>query len=105
MSVVMISYHGTFDREGAAVTAQNIEVVDLLRKTTVKIVDQSGEVRGTGFFIARGLILTAAHVVDALEGRVAYVSWNDSTARPARVLMLEPSACPLGIDIYPMPDL
>src|SRR5690242_7347194 len=53
----------------------------LLKQCTVRIEDDGGRGQGTGFFVAPGLILTCAHVVQAAQARNANVTvfWN---ARP-----------------------
>jgi len=50
---------------------------ELLHNCIVKVVDPQGS-RGTGFFVAPGLILTCAHVVEAAgkQKMPVEISWN-----------------------------
>ena len=83
----------------------NDEVIFLLRKTTVQVLDAAGRLQGTGFFVAPGLILTAAHVVERFDGEPILIRWKAEQAVPAQSVWAEPPWCPPGIDIYPLPDL
>lgn len=51
---------------------------DLLDSCTVKILSSSKQLKGTGFFIAKGLILTCAHVVkDFKDSDEIDISWRN----------------------------
>ncbi|MEU4443198.1 trypsin-like peptidase domain-containing protein [Actinosynnema sp. NPDC050801] len=83
----------------------NDDLVELLRAATVAVVNQYGVLRGSGFFIAPGTVLTAAHVIDRLDGEEAHVRWGDTGAHPASVRWSDPERPTAYVDIYPLPDL
>ena len=59
-------------------------LLELLRRCTVRF---SGASQGTGFFVAPGMILTCAHVVEDMRGKVARINieW-DGKPYPATIL-------------------
>jgi hypothetical protein len=86
------------------VTLPGIGIHELVRSATVRI-EQDGEHRGTGFFVAPGFVLTAAHVVAAAKvaGDTITVRWQgQSFDVPADKvgLLAEPDES----DLYPWPD-
>ncbi len=85
-------------------TLRGIGIHELVRSATVRI-EQDGEHRGTGFFVAPGFVLTAAHVVAAAKvaGDAVTVRWQgQSLDVPAEKvgLLAEPDES----DLYPWPD-
>jgi hypothetical protein len=79
-------------------------LITLFRQCAVRIGDDAGRFRGTGFFVAPGRIVTCAHVVHgAAELRV---QWQDrqpvratvAAAQPPLALVSDPAT-------YPFPDL
>src|SRR5262249_41809820 len=76
---------------------------DLLSDCTVQIC-VNGELCGTGFFIAQGLVLTAAHVIaGAADPKNIQVTWRGN-ASIARRYWREPSSS-YQSDPYPYPDM
>jgi hypothetical protein len=82
----------------------NNEVRALLRNTTLRVLDQAGNTRGTGFFIAPDFVMTAAHVLAGIDGQVL-VQWDGGQPVIAQIVWAEPQFCPPGVDVYPAPDL
>jgi hypothetical protein len=80
-------------------------IVDLLRGVTVQILDSEGELRGSGFFIAPGQVLTAAHVLERFRSGSVWVRWQSRQPAPAVVEWAQPSQSTPGIGVYPLPDL
>jgi hypothetical protein len=80
--------------------AQSLD--ELLRACTVRLSTPTGAV-GTGFFVAKGLVLTCAHVVRGPTGRASAVTveWagHSNTVAPKDV-QLQPDPCPQK-DVFP----
>lgn len=78
-------------------------LIALFRRCVVRVNDEAGSFRGTGFFVAPGVVLTCAHVVHGAGG--LRVRWRDR-AVPAYVVRAEPplDSVPDAAD-YPLPDL
>ena len=75
----------------------------LLRRCVVRIDDGTGSFRGTGFFVAPGLVLTCAHVVHGADG--PQVRWQDNAAL-AKVVDAAPQLGSVSTPAdYPLPDL
>jgi tetratricopeptide (TPR) repeat protein len=83
----------------------NSDVVNLLRMTTVRVLDQAGDVKGTGFFITKDRVLTAAHVVEQFGGARVFVQWDGQGRAPAECEWAKPQNRPVGVAVYPLPDL
>lgn len=80
------------------------ELLDLLRLATVRIVDDDGGSRGSGFFISREYVLTAAHVVADLDADAIRVEWENGGDVGTRV-WCEPDGNVDLSGIFPLPDL
>jgi S1-C subfamily serine protease len=78
-------------------------LIALFRQCVVRVGDEAGSFRGTGFFVAPGLVLTCAHVVHGAAG--LRVRWRDRTVAVG-VVRAEPplESVPDPAD-YPLPDL
>jgi Trypsin-like peptidase domain len=74
--------------------------VDLVKQATVRLI--SGKVTGTGFFIARNIVLTCAHVLSVPSGGKVLVRVGDREL-PGKVLLRLPEKG--GRGSYPFPDL
>jgi hypothetical protein len=81
------------------------EVVALLRRTTVQVLDKAGRLHGTGFFIAPGHVLTAAHVVDIFGDDPILIRWGRNEIVDAQRLWMEPKTRPPGVTVFQLPDL
>jgi len=77
------------------------DLVELLRKCVVQIVDQDG-FRGSGFFVGPGLLMSCAHVVDCALGALR-VAWQGGEL-PVRDVQVFPTERGAGSH-YPLPDL
>src|SRR6266851_10450985 len=66
---------------------------ELLRQCTVRVSTSEKLGHGTGFFIAPGLILTCAHVVNDVQPKPSSIeiSWNDHLY-PAQIKRCVPGA-------------
>jgi Trypsin-like peptidase domain/Protein of unknown function (DUF5663) len=80
-------------------------VLELLRQATVQLIDNEGEHRGSGFFIAPGLVMTAAHVVERFGSQSLWVRWGNRQPVIAMTEWILPPHGTPGIDVYPLPDL
>jgi len=78
-------------------------LIALFRQCVVRVDDEAGSFRGTGFFVAPGMVVTCAHVVHGAAG--LRVRWRDR-AVPAGAVRAEPplDSVPDPAD-YPLPDL
>jgi tetratricopeptide (TPR) repeat protein len=79
-------------------------LVTLFRRCVVRIDDDAGRFRGSGFFVAPGQVVTCAHVVHG-AGAIR-VRWQDRPAAPAVVASAVPSLASVRDPAsYPLPDL
>ncbi|WP_433295650.1 trypsin-like peptidase domain-containing protein [Actinoplanes sp. CA-030573] len=69
------------------------------------MVDRDGETYGSGFFIAPGRVVTAAHVIARFGGDQVFIRRDDREPQPAAVMWLEPRENTANESIYPLPDL
>ncbi|WP_410633050.1 tetratricopeptide repeat protein [Amycolatopsis sp. cmx-4-83] len=75
----------------------------LVKQSAVVVADSVGQVRGTAFFIAPGLALTAAHV--ATGSRKLYAQDRHGVAHALVAVQFRPELVAPGITQYPLPDL
>ncbi len=84
----------------------NSSLYDLLRQCTIKVSTSKDGEGGTGFFVAPGLILTCAHVVENVQrsNRTVDVVWN-GYSHPAQIKKYEPGPdlALLSIDLIAHP--
>jgi hypothetical protein len=78
-------------------------LIALLRQCVVRVDDQVGRFRGTGFFLAPGLVVTCAHVVHGATG--LRVNWQDrAVSATVAGAVPAPESVPDSA-VYPLPDL
>lgn len=78
-------------------------LITLLRQCIVQIQDGGGRLRGTGFFVAPGRVVTCAHVVHGASAiQVMWQGQEVSAAVAGAVPSLDTVASPAA---YPLPDL
>jgi hypothetical protein len=75
-----------------------------LRRHVVRIDRVDGAVCGTGFFVAPGWVLSAAHVVGDAD-RVRVVPDVSVSDRPVDAVVVARSGAPDGTALWPYPDL
>lgn len=78
-------------------------LIALFRQCVVRVDDEAGSFRGTGFFVAPGVVLTCAHVVHGTGG--TRVRWRSGCASAALVRAEPPLESVLDPARYPLPDL
>jgi hypothetical protein len=78
-------------------------LIALLRQCVVRVDDKAGAFRGTGFFVAPGVVLTCAHVIHSAAG--LQVLWQ-GRAVSATVVGADPPLVSVSNPAdYPLPDL
>lgn len=75
-----------------------------LRLCTVQIVNASAELCGTGFYVAPGLVLSAAHVVAEANGELFILDDEETTLGPLTIVWIEPYS-EASNEVYPLPDM
>lgn len=78
-------------------------LIALLRQCMVRIDDNTGRFRGTGFFVAPGWVLTCAHVVHGPRGLM--VRWQDHAVSATAAQAAPPLESVADPENYPLPDL
>jgi Flp pilus assembly protein TadD len=78
---------------------------ELVRQATVPLTDAAGQLLGTGFFIAPGLAVSAAHVVDGPADRTVFAPDRRGILRELTVRTRYPREVAPGVKPYPLPDL
>lgn len=78
---------------------------DLLSRATVRIADCNNQVKGSGFFIEPGTVLTAAHVVAEAAGPLSVELYDGKRCRIVETVEVLPSQRLPGQLVWPLPDV
>ena len=88
-------------------TADGINVLQLSRDSGVKLVSQSGNSSGSGFFVADQYVLTCFHVVAALTLQGSSVNWRlypdlQAVLRSGEIISATVASVPTQADASPL---
>jgi tetratricopeptide (TPR) repeat protein len=78
---------------------------ELVRQATVPLTNSAGQLLGTGFFIAPGLAVSAAHVVHGAVDDKVFAPDRRGILRALTVRIRHPHEVAPGVTPYPLPDL
>lgn len=81
-----------------------LSLYQLLDRCTVKLIPAQSKNWGTGFFVAKGKIITCAHVVQSYETETISVLWKGQKWATAKIEQIQPSPIDLALLQVEMPE-